>query len=38
MIVESEESFKLRVEAADPSDTVNGNVSISIFDNDGITT
>ena len=36
MIVESEERFTLRVEAADPSDTVNGNVSISISDNDGI--
>lgn len=37
VIVESEESFTLMVEAVDPSDTVNGNVLISISDNDGIT-
>ena len=34
-IVEGDETFTLTVEATDPSDTVNGNVPITISDNDG---
>ena len=34
-LVEGKETFTLTVEAADPSDTVNGNVPITISDNDG---